>query len=116
MIAVIYVELLQQCSQAALDRLRLPPTYLYTIYNVSNPKSITSVDLQKLFRTKGKPPKLDTGVDPVEWTVVGLEKGAKMPKGHLPYPEAFRQQILELIRAGRTPGSSRFLLWARVPL
>jgi transposase len=26
-----------------------------------------------------------------------------MPKSHPPYPEEFRQQILELIRAGRTP-------------
>lgn len=26
-----------------------------------------------------------------------------MPKSHRPYPEEFRQQILELIRAGRTP-------------
>lgn len=26
-----------------------------------------------------------------------------MPKRHPPYPEEFRQQILELIRAGRTP-------------
>jgi len=26
-----------------------------------------------------------------------------MPKSHPPYPEEFRQQILELIRIGRTP-------------
>jgi transposase len=26
-----------------------------------------------------------------------------MPKSHPPYPEEFRQQILELIRVGRTP-------------
>jgi transposase len=26
-----------------------------------------------------------------------------MPKSHTPYPEEFRQQILELIRAGRSP-------------
>ena len=26
-----------------------------------------------------------------------------MPKSHPPYPEEFRQQILELVRAGRTP-------------
>lgn len=26
-----------------------------------------------------------------------------MPKSHPPYPEEFRQQILELIQAGRTP-------------
>lgn len=26
-----------------------------------------------------------------------------MPKSHPPYPEEFRQQILELIRAGRMP-------------
>jgi len=26
-----------------------------------------------------------------------------MPKSHPPYPKEFRQQILELIRAGRTP-------------
>jgi transposase len=26
-----------------------------------------------------------------------------MPKSHPPYPEEFREQILELIRAGRTP-------------
>jgi len=26
-----------------------------------------------------------------------------MPKSHSPYPEEFRQQILELVRAGRTP-------------
>lgn len=26
-----------------------------------------------------------------------------MPKSHPPYPDEFRQQILELIRAGRTP-------------
>lgn len=26
-----------------------------------------------------------------------------MPKTHTPYPREFRQQILELIRAGRTP-------------
>lgn len=26
-----------------------------------------------------------------------------MPKSHVPYPEEFRQQILELIRAGRSP-------------
>jgi hypothetical protein len=26
-----------------------------------------------------------------------------MPKTHQPYPQEFRQQILELVRAGRTP-------------
>jgi transposase len=26
-----------------------------------------------------------------------------MPKSHPPYPEEFRQQILELVRAGRSP-------------
>jgi len=26
-----------------------------------------------------------------------------MPKSHLPYPEEFRQQMLELVRAGRSP-------------
>jgi transposase len=26
-----------------------------------------------------------------------------MPKSHTPYPEEFRQQILELVQAGRTP-------------
>jgi transposase len=26
-----------------------------------------------------------------------------MPKTHVPYPEEFRQQILELVRAGRSP-------------
>ena len=26
-----------------------------------------------------------------------------MPKSHAPYPEEFRQQILELVRAGRSP-------------
>jgi transposase-like protein len=26
-----------------------------------------------------------------------------MPKSHVPYPEEFRQQILELVRAGRSP-------------
>ena len=27
-----------------------------------------------------------------------------MPKSHEPYPEEFRQQIIALVRAGRTPG------------
>lgn len=27
-----------------------------------------------------------------------------MPKTHLPYPPEFRQQMVELVRAGRTPG------------
>ncbi len=26
-----------------------------------------------------------------------------MPKSHVPYPPEFRQQILELVRAGRSP-------------
>ena len=26
-----------------------------------------------------------------------------MPKTHLPYPAEFRQQMMELVRAGRTP-------------
>jgi transposase len=44
------------------------------------------------------------GVDALKWTVVGLGKGArKMSKSHPAYPEEFRRQILELVRAGRTP-------------
>ena len=27
-----------------------------------------------------------------------------MPKSHAPYPPEFRQQMVELVRAGRTPG------------
>ena len=27
-----------------------------------------------------------------------------MPKSHVPYPPEFRQQMIELVRAGRTPG------------
>jgi transposase len=27
-----------------------------------------------------------------------------MPKSHLPYPPEFRQQMIELVRSGRTPG------------
>ena len=27
-----------------------------------------------------------------------------MPKSHAPYPPEYRQQIVELVRAGRTPG------------
>ena len=27
-----------------------------------------------------------------------------MPKSHLPYPPEFRRQMVELVRAGRTPG------------
>ena len=28
-----------------------------------------------------------------------------MPKTHLPYPAEFRQQMMELVRAGRTPAA-----------
>src|SRR5712691_10669614 len=45
------------------------------------------------------------GVDPVSWTPPWLgRKGAStMPKSHRPYPPAFRRQMIELVRRGRTP-------------
>jgi transposase len=45
-----------------------------------------------------------TGVDPVWWTMISLAgKEYKMPGSHSPYPPEFRQQMVELVRAGRTP-------------
>ena len=29
-----------------------------------------------------------------------------MPKSRIPYPPEFRQQMIELVRSGRSPGSS----------
>ena len=43
------------------------------------------------------------GVDSFSWTLNILLLGVHMPKTHLPYPAEFRQQIIELVRAGRTP-------------
>ena len=31
------------------------------------------------------------------------ERSKKMPRSHPPYPPEFRQQMVELVRAGRTP-------------
>ena len=44
------------------------------------------------------------GVHPLSWTPHLLEKGAcpAMPK-RAPYPPEFRQQMVELLRAGRSP-------------
>ena len=30
-----------------------------------------------------------------------------MPKSHSPYPPEFRQQMVELVRAGRSPGNQK---------
>jgi len=35
---------------------------------------------------------------------VGEEEESTMPKSRPPYPAAFRQQMVELVRSGRTPG------------
>ena len=33
------------------------------------------------------------------------EKKPPMPESRIPYPPEFRQQIIELVRSGRSPGS-----------
>ena len=35
---------------------------------------------------------------------LGEEEVSAMPKSRPPYPAAFRQQMVELVRSGRTPG------------
>src|SRR3954469_22538551 len=45
-----------------------------------------------------------TGIDPLSWTLLRLvRRGVLMAKTHSPYAPEFRRQIVELIRAGRTP-------------
>ena len=46
------------------------------------------------------------GLDPVWWTanLFSRKEAFIMPKSHDPYPPQFRQQRVELVRSGRTPG------------
>jgi transposase len=46
-----------------------------------------------------------SGVDPVTWTHLCLTKNGElvMPRTRPPYPEEFRKQMVELVRAGRKP-------------
>ena len=42
--------------------------------------------------------------DSVDTYPLGEEEESTMPKSRPPYPAAFRQQMVELVRSGRTPG------------
>ncbi len=45
-----------------------------------------------------------TGADFFSWTLnILILRSPQCPKTHLPYPAEFRQQMIELVRAGRTP-------------
>ena len=47
-----------------------------------------------------------TGVAPVRWVPLSLDaKEPPMPTSRIPYPPEFRQQMIELVRSGRSPGS-----------
>ena len=57
---------------------------------------------------RARPPR---GVNPywscpssVDTYPLGEEEESTMPKSRPPYPAAFRQQMVELVRSGRTPG------------
>ena len=43
-------------------------------------------------------------LDSVDTYPLGEEEESTMPKSRPPYPAAFRQQMVELVRSGRTPG------------
>jgi len=44
------------------------------------------------------------GVDPVSWTIVPLgEEVFTMAKIRTPYPAEFRRNLVDLVRAGRSP-------------
>ena len=46
-----------------------------------------------------------TGVDPVSWTPSDLGEEDTMPRSRPPYSPEYRQQMVDLVRGGRTPDS-----------
>ena len=46
-----------------------------------------------------------SGVDPVSWTPSDLGEEDTMPRSRPPYSPEYRQQMVDLVRGGRTPDS-----------
>ena len=48
---------------------------------------------------------VESGVDPVSWTPSDLGEEDTMPRSRPPYSPEYRQQMVDLVRGGRTPDS-----------
>ena len=49
--------------------------------------------------------RIKSGVDPVSWTPSDLGEEDTMPRSRPPYSPEYRQQMVDLVRGGRTPDS-----------